>query len=101
MANSLQKELKDILKFLGNNPFYSSLSSKIKKEIQYFETFKKGQDNKESKYLANTEKAKTGGKVFLTNKEKEILKKYYSKSSKGSYTSIYAAKDLKNPLISP
>ena len=96
LANSLKKELKDILEFLVNYPKNSSLSNKIKKEIKYFETFKNSKDYKDNNKFIFKE---TGGIVFLTKEEKEILKNYYSRISEESYTSIYAAKEIKNPPI--
>jgi hypothetical protein len=43
---SLIKELKDILKFLGNSSKKSPLYKKIKKEIEYFEKFNKNENKK-------------------------------------------------------
>ena len=71
---SLIKELKDILKFLENSSKKSPLYKKIKKEIEYFEKFKKN-ENYNSEYLISNDKLKIRH-IFLTLEEKNILKKY-------------------------
>ena len=96
---SLIKELKDILKFLGNSSKKSPLYKKIKKEIEYFEKFKKN-ENYNSEYLISNDKLKIRH-IFLTLEEKNILKKYSSENNEDSYTTIYASKITKNPLVTP
>ena len=101
IINSIQKELQNIIRFLGNsnNNTKIKLIEKIKNEIQYLER-KKELNNKKNYFSKNVPKPKKGdkynvyskGKVSLTIEEKALLNEYLSSSTEDSYTSIYASK---------
>ena len=111
ILNSILKELKNIIKFLGysNNKTKEKLKSKIKDEIKLLENKKEKinpknntmnnqksepeeQPSKEEE-LSEEEEDEDENKIVLTDKEKALLTDYFiSDSDEYSYSTIYASK---------
>ena len=102
IINSIQKELSDILKYLGNSSEHNLLYNKISNQISYFEQFKREKiftSYNKNKQLINV--STIGEKVFLTDEDKKVLEKYISESIDDSYTRIITLKDIKPDFFSP
>ena len=100
ILSSIEKELQNIIRFLGDssNPKTISLKKKIKEQINYFKEQRESKSDElksnSSKNLSNyTLKNK---EISLTKDEKELLKDYLSTTTEDSYTVIYASKNT-NP----
>ena len=100
ILSSIEKELQNIIRFLGDssNTKIISLKKKIKEQINYFTKQRESKSDEiksnSSKNLSNyTLKNK---EILLTKDEKELLKDYLSTTTEDSYTFIYASKET-NP----
>ncbi len=95
ILSSIEKELQNIIRFLGDssNTKTISLKKKIKEQINYFKEQRESKSDElksnSSKNLSNcTLKNK---EISLTKDEKELLKDYLSTTTEDSYTVIYAS----------
>ena len=101
IMNSIQKELKNVLKFLDNKEnnkvSQNSIITDLKKDIQNEINFWEGQKEKKDiwKRSSNTP-IKHYKKIVLSNEAKAILDEYISSLSEDSFTSILVSKNNDN-----
>ena len=95
IINSIQNELKNILKFLGDSidNTKEQLKSKISEEIKFLEEKKLKKQAYTFKTPLNLEKNKIKSKnnLVLTDKEKDLLKDYLISDFEDSYSTILAS----------
>ena len=100
ILSSIEKELQNIIRFLGDssNTKTISLKKKIKEQINYF---KEQRESKSVEIKSNSSKnisnyTLKNKEISLTKDEKELLKDYLSSTTEDSYTLISASKET-NP----
>ena len=93
LINALQKELKNILRFLGDSKedAVTGLKEKITYEYKLLESKKKS--IKPVNIKSNITENNQTKKFSLTTKEKDLLQKYLLSTSEDSYTTISASKN--------
>ena len=103
ILNSILKELKNIIRFLGysNNNTKEKLKSKIKDEIKFLEDKKKkinlknndinNSNSEPEKQPSVKRKNENKNKIFLTDKEKELLTDFFISDSDVFYSTICAS----------
>ena len=98
IMNSIQKELKNVLKFLDNKEnnkvSQNSIITDLKKDIQNEINFWEGKKEKKDiwKRSSNTP-IKRYKKIVLSNEARAILDEYISSLSEDSFTSILVSKN--------
>lgn len=101
IMNSIQKELKNVLKFLDNKEnnkvSQNSIMTDLKKDIQNEINFWEGKKEKKDiwKRSSNTP-IKRYKKIVLSNEARAILDEYISSLSEDSFTSILVSKNNDN-----
>ena len=101
IMNSIQKELKNVLKFLDNKEnnkvSQNSIITDLKKDIQNEINFWEGKKEKKDiwKRSSNTP-IKRYKKIVLSNEARAILDEYISSLSEDSFTSILVSKNNDN-----
>lgn len=100
IINALQKELQNILRFLGysKEDKVNGLKQKITYEYKYYESKKKS--NKSGYKKSNSAEKIIKKEFSLTNEEKDLLQNYLLSSSEDAYITITASKMNKNDIIS-
>ena len=95
ILSSIEKELQNIIRFLGDSSNTKTilLKKKIKEQINYF---KEQRESKSDELKSNSSKNLSNYKlknkeISLTKDEKELLKDYLSTTTEDSYTVIYAS----------
>ena len=99
LINALQKELQNILRFLGDSKedIVTGLKQKITYEYKLLESKKKS--NKPGNKKSNITEKITKKKLSLTIKEKDLLQNYLLSASEDSYTTITASKSNSPGII--
>ena len=100
IINSIQKELKSVLKFLDNQQnikgSQESIINKLKKDIQEEVNFWEGKKEQKDIWKKGSKvPTKSYKKISLSNEEKAALDKYSLSVSEDSYTTIMASKNNK------
>ena len=100
IINTLQKELQNILRFLGDSKKdkVNGLRQKIIYEYKYFES--KKESNKPGNKKSKSEEKITKKEFSLTTEEKDLLQNYLLSTSEDANTTINISKLNNNNIIS-